>query len=238
MAIAFQSATVLSIGASTTGTINVPSGTVDGDMLVMALVVEKGAENPTVSGWTVVASATTNPTFDNLTRVWYRRASSEPANYTITIGSASANSASVGMCRYTGVVSSGSPLRTSNTTSYATAGTPKNSEALTGVLATDMGIHVAGTVHDTWNSAAYTMAGPGGSWNQRVSNVATAADSCPGILMIDQIGSGAVAACSTAGAGAADTAWAFVGLALIPEPDPTGPNTKIFSTAVRRATTW
>jgi len=237
MTIAFQSATTLLIDASTTGNINVPGSTVDGDMLIMALVVEKGAENPTVSGWTIAASATTNPTFDNLTRVWYRRASSEPANYTITIGSASANSASVAMCRYTGVISSGSPLRTTNTTSYATLGTPKNSESLTGVLATDMGIHVAGVVHDNWNSADYTLSGPGGSWNQRVSNVGIAADSVPGLLMIDQLGSGAVTACSTAGTGAADTAWAFVGLALIPQPDPPS-GSKIYTTAVRRASTW
>lgn len=236
MTIAFQNATTLSIGAASSGTINVPSGTVDGDMLVMALVVEKGAENPTVSGWTVVASATTNPTFDNLTRVWYRRASSEPANYTITIGSAGANSASVGMCRYTGVISSGSPLRTSNTTSYATSGTPKNSEALTGVLSTDMGIHTAGMLHDNWNSASYTVAGPGGSWNQRVSNVVTTADSVPGMLMIDQLGSGAVAACAASGTGSADTCWAFVGLALIQEPPPvTTPVNTLFVPAVSRA---
>lgn len=63
--------------ASTTITINVPSGVVDGDVLVLMVMSDNGTWT-TPSGWTVwLASA-------NNRAIYYRTASSEPASYTIT----------------------------------------------------------------------------------------------------------------------------------------------------------
>lgn len=237
MAIAFQTSTTTGIGSASTGVINVPSGTVNGDMLLLAFALEESGASPIVTGWTQAATVDGGGTQDNLTRVWYRRASSEPASYTVTFGGSYGDSAALAMLRYTGVVSSGSPLRTTATVSrVASLGTPQTSAALTGVLAGDMAVHAAGVVKATWNSAAYTLAGPGGSWSQRASIVASA-DSVPGVLMIDQLGTGTAPACTAAGTGATNTAWCFCALALIPEPEATGAN-HILSTALRRASTW
>lgn len=63
--------------ASTTITINVPSGVVDGDILVL-MVMSNGASWTTPSGWTVWLASGNNRA------IYYRTASSEPASYTIT----------------------------------------------------------------------------------------------------------------------------------------------------------
>ena len=72
--------------ASTTITVNVPTGTADGDLLILMVMSSSGTWT-TPSGWTVwLASA-------NNRAIYYRTASSEPASYTITQGSSTTASA-------------------------------------------------------------------------------------------------------------------------------------------------
>lgn len=239
MAIAFQNATSQVVGTGTSGIINVPAGVADGDMLLLAVVVKESGANPAPAGWTQAATVNGAAVQDNLTRLFYRRASSEPASYTVAMNVTYGNSSTLAMVRYTGVISSGSPLRTTGTANRTSAlGTPQTSTTLTGVLATDMSVHAAGAVLASWNGADYTMAGPGGGWSDRVSSIATAADATPGVLMLDQLGSGAAPACTAAGAGAANTAWCFCALALIAEPEPSGKNVRSVNVAVSRAASW
>ena len=64
--------------AGTTITINVPAGTIDGDVLVLFVTsANSGATWTTPAGWTAGTSAVG-------AKVFYRTASSEPASYTIT----------------------------------------------------------------------------------------------------------------------------------------------------------
>jgi hypothetical protein len=65
--------------SATTITINVPSGTADGDLLIAVLTAPAGGTTwTTPSGWTVGITASQGRT------VFYKTASSEPASYTFT----------------------------------------------------------------------------------------------------------------------------------------------------------
>lgn len=72
--------------SSTTIAVNVPTGTANGDLLILMVMSNSGTWT-TPSGWTVwLASA-------NNRAIYYRTASSEPASYTITQGSSTTASA-------------------------------------------------------------------------------------------------------------------------------------------------
>lgn len=240
MPVAFQNSTTATVNAAATGVINVPSGVANGDMLILGVVIgESVGVVPTVPGWTQKAAVNGSTTQDNCTTLFYRRASSEPASYTVTLDATYGDNAAISMLRYTGVISSGDPFRTSATVSrVASLGSPQTSAALTGVQASDMAIHLGGAVLTTWNSADYNMAGPGGSWVERGEIVAIATDSIPGVLFVEQLGTGTAPVLSATGTGAANTAWCFCAGALMEEPTTSLGGPKIYTTAVRRASIW
>lgn len=219
--IEFQNATAAVVNVAETGVINVPAGTVNGDFLLLLVTVPQGlvggvAVNPTVSGsWTQAATINGGGVQDITGRVFWRRASSEPASYTVTLGTSYGDYAALTMLRFKGVVSSGNPLRTTGTVFRSTLGSPQTSVALTGVQSTDLAIHVAHVAKATWNSADYDLAGPGGSWVERGENVAIATDPIPATLAVTQFGTGAAPTFAATGTGATNTIWAFVALALI-----------------------
>lgn len=223
MAIAFQNSTTASVSAGNSFSISVPSGTTNGDFLLFAATVKQNDATPSITGWTQIAQANAAASdTDNITTLWYRRASSEPASYTFNLGNTYGNSAAGVMLRYTGVLVSGTPYRTSNTKVPTGVGTPQTSATLTGVQSTDMAIHFAGTeLNGTWDGTNYTLAGPGGSWTQRANIIETSADSTPGMIAIDQLGTGTSPTFTAAGAGSARPGWVFIALALIPEPSGT-----------------
>jgi hypothetical protein len=79
-------ATAVQNTSSTTIAVNVPTGTANGDLLILMVMSNSGTWT-TPSGWTVwLASA-------NNRAIYYRTASSEPASYTITQGSSATASA-------------------------------------------------------------------------------------------------------------------------------------------------
>lgn len=222
MAIAFQNSTTASVAAGDSFSISVPTGTTNGDFLLFAAVVKESGATPSITGWTQIAQVNDLAAdSDNLTTLWYRRASSEPASYTFNLGNTYGDSAAGVMLRYTGVLASGTPYRTSNTKGATTVGTPQTSVALTGVQATDMAVHFVGTDLLSWSGNNYTLAGPGGSWTQRANIIETAADATPGMIAIDQVGTGTAPSFTAAGAGSTNVTWCFIALALIPEPSGT-----------------
>jgi hypothetical protein len=81
-----NTATALQNTASTTITVNVPTGTATGDLLILT-VISGSATWTTPAGWTVwLASA-------NNRAIYYKTASSEPASYTVTQNSTTTASA-------------------------------------------------------------------------------------------------------------------------------------------------
>lgn len=221
MAIAFQTASTAVFDAATSGSLSVPSGTVDGDMLIAGVICKQGASpaNITISGFTSIASsnqATTNAQ-DGLTTVFWRRASSEPASYTVNTNATYGNNSSLFMLRYSGVITTGSPIGTSGTATPSATTSPQTGPTLSGVGSTDMAIQVAGVEHVTWGGADITLSGPGGSWNQRANVPDNAADASNGIAVIDQLGTGTGPSWS-ASSTATDFLFMMIGFTLIAQP--------------------
>lgn len=244
MAIAFGTAATAVGNNVATSAISVPSGVADNDMLLLIIDVSESVDvTPTVSGtWTQklrfdqVASGSDE---DHTHILYWRRASSEPGSYTITWDGTYGNYGAASMLRYTGVIKTGDPFRTTNTAFFDVGAGPKTSATLTGVQSTDMAVHMLGTAKSTWNTNTYDLAGPGGSWNERgESRMTTTNTGMPGVLSLDQLGTGTAPAFSSSGTAAANLSWILFAGALMEEPPVAPGGSKIFSTAVRRASTW
>lgn len=241
MPITFQNATTATVNGAATGVINVPAGTADGDMLVLGVCVpESVGVGPTVPGFTQKVTVDGGGTEDNTVVIFYRRASSEPASYTVTLDATYGNYAAISMLRYTGVISSGDPFRTSGSVFRSTRGTPQTSVALTGVQASDLALHMAGVVMGSWNTQSFDLAGPGGSWVERGEvYMTTNSTGKPALLFVEQLGTDAAPTLTATGtASGSNIIWCFAAGALMGEPPAAGPGNRIFSTAVRRASTW
>lgn len=250
MPVAFGSATTTTLNAggnnAATVSVNVPSSTADGDMLLLLVSTSESAGVvPTVSGsWTqktTIDQVTSGDNQDNRLTLFWRRASSEPASYTVTPDGTYGNYSALAMLRYTGVIRTGDPFRTTGTaTGGATAGAgPKTSATLSGVQATDMALHFTGAAYSNWsNTNTYDLAGPGGSWTERgeiIMNVNTTGR--PGHLALEQLGTGTAPTFTATGTGSSNVVWCMIGAALMAEPAAVArPN--IINTAVRRASTW
>lgn len=83
----FRAVTTANQAFGTSVTANVPTGTADGDLMLLAVSVN-GPGNPTATGWTHIVTVNTqegaNP---NRLAIYKRTASSEPASYSITMDS-------------------------------------------------------------------------------------------------------------------------------------------------------
>lgn len=80
--LAFRAVSAFASG-TTSLVVAVPAGVVDGDLLVLTFTHKSGAYGTMPAGWTLAAQAT-EATSGLIAELHYRRASSEPANYTIT----------------------------------------------------------------------------------------------------------------------------------------------------------
>lgn len=240
MAIAFGSSTTATGNNVTTSTINLPASTANDDMLLLAIEVsESVGVTPTVTGsWTEKAridQVASGDDQDNTLILYYRRASSEPSSYTITWDGTYGNYGAAHILRYTGVIKTGDPFRTSVTgTGGGTPATSAASDALTGVQSTDLAVHWAGMCLSNWTGTDHNPAGPGGGWTERGEIVGTAATSTPSVLALEQLGTGSAPTFSTVGA---NVVFAFIAGALMEEPAG-GSASKIYSTAVQRASIW
>ena len=94
-----------SVVTSATGngiTIDKPTGTIDGDLLIAAIVHSPSGNIVAPSGWTEFNSGGCD-NFECSLAVWYKVASGEPADYTFTRGGArGANKTAGGILRYSG----------------------------------------------------------------------------------------------------------------------------------------
>jgi hypothetical protein len=247
MPIAFQNGTTATVNGAGTVVINVPASVANGDMLVLGVAVgEAVGVVPTVPGFTQKAlhngAQDGDPPYstDLTSALFYRRASSEPASYTVTLDATYGLTGAVSMLRYTGVIATGDPFRTSATVSRTnTSATTYTSVALTGVQASDLALHMCGCAMPSWNTNAYDLAGPGGGWVERGEvYMTTASTAKPGILFVEQLGTGTAPVITTSGTATPGNARpVFVAGALMEEPAGGG-GSKIYQTAVRRASTW
>jgi hypothetical protein len=121
-----------SIGARSVQTqvINKPTGTVDGDLMLLKLAVRVGVTPVTPAGWTFVASEIRAAASNSGIYLYKKTAASEPSTYTLDVGSVSFFSAEI--TSYSG---SSGVIATSSTFSNSSASLAGPSlTALTGSL--------------------------------------------------------------------------------------------------------
>ncbi|SDH15611.1 hypothetical protein SAMN05421505_1124 [Sinosporangium album] len=193
----------------------VPAGTVDGDFLVLSYVNNQSASNPVLAGWNLAVTVS-DGTIDLLSRLYLRRASSEPATYTITKGSTYGVESVAAISRYKGVATSGDPVRTTGNT-IARRGGPYMGPTLSGLSPTDMVIHSIGTALSSWAGRDYTLTGPGGGWAERVNLISTDATATPAVIVLDQLGASTGPTITPSGTGAYDAAGRIAAIALVAE---------------------
>lgn len=124
MAIAFRSGSTAELTTSYPATIDKPSGVVNDDIMLWSVAVldDGGAAaitNP--SGWTLVG--TWNPAGYLMGRLYWKRAASEGANYSVTCsGSGTVYGLNV-IGAFSGCLTSGSPIDVYSNTAYDTSNT-------------------------------------------------------------------------------------------------------------------
>lgn len=244
MAIAFQNSTTAVVAGANNGniTINVPASTADGDFLITGFAYEQSVSpsNPFMSAaWNQITTVNGNPNHDLYTGVWWRRASSEPASYTVTTNGTYGDSSVAFMLRYTGVVSSGDPIRNSAVAfASGAASSSANGPNLTGLQSTDLSMQLCGINHLNWVSAGnITLAGPGGSWTQRANVTNDTSDSKTGIAVIEQFNQ-ATGPTWTSTSTLSNVGFAMIGFALIEEPAPRAKALIVDKQAIGRAYYW
>jgi hypothetical protein len=115
MALAFRAGSFVSAGNASGGnlTLNKPTGTVDGDIIVVAVYFESGACTISITGGFSSAFQLANTGAFNF-QVFYKRASGEPASYTISNDEGGNQWRSAAGVAYSGGTGSGTLLDLAN----------------------------------------------------------------------------------------------------------------------------
>lgn len=107
-------------------TLPVPTGTLDGDLMFLYFMVDTTSAPATSAGWTSLATIGLDGGPTRQARVWYRVASSEPADYTITFGALS--SACLGAITTYRGVTLGTPATRTSVADHNDAGGVKHDD--------------------------------------------------------------------------------------------------------------
>lgn len=126
--------------ATNTVTVSVPSGVVNGDLMVAEIwETTQSSAAPTCAGWT---QAFTLAGTDHQIYIFYRRASSEPANY--AFASTNATQMVAWIHHVTGAVASGNPFNVIGTGDTVGSGTSITASAVTTTIANTLNMCFVG----------------------------------------------------------------------------------------------
>lgn len=211
----------LSQAAAASITINVPAGTANGDFLLMVVTdsnpVPWGSPSGAVpSGWTLIGNAADAGNDDNYSSAYWRTAASEPANYTVSLSSATSPMCGV-IARYTGTTGLRASIFTPTTAQSSAVSTSQAPGTISGTMAaTDLAI-ICYTYASDSSSVSPTLTSPTtGSWTNRVTFGPTTASSSfkSGLILVDKLAGTDTPTASASSAGG----WAIFSLALINAP--------------------
>lgn len=186
----FQSASTAAVTVATTSlTINAPTGVTNGDLLI-ACAASSTANSFTLTGsWTqleIESPPLNGSVTDSAATIWYRIASSEPSSYTIGIGGASKFCGVI--LRYS-MVDNVTIVREISSAYAAVASTTSPARpAFPYTQTTDLVVVFYATGVDASGSSV-TVTPPGGTWNTRASvNTAVASTFNCAIAAVDKFG--------------------------------------------------
>jgi hypothetical protein len=201
-------------------TLNVPSGTQDGDQMLLFAVSSSGTALNGPAGWNVQETSLYQNSAVRVS-LFSRTASSEPPSYTWAHGGSAANTIVASMAVWRGVTIRDSPALTgaSSTTTY-TPGTPA------GIQATDWLVQFAGTRPD--GASQHGINNPSGFTSR--ASISGTGSTFPSTLRIsEKTGNTTGAFTATTGT---NQNWGGGSIALIPNVVPSTPITGSESTAL------
>src|SRR5574343_1269622 len=133
MAIAWRAGSSAGNSTGTNATVNKPTGTVDGDILIAVTYREAGAWT-LPSGWAWVAAEQVNNDGDAWVRLAWKRAASEPSSWTFSMSTSNWRIVTVGA--WSGCAASGTPFEAA--AGYSTTGYPVIAASITTTVADTM----------------------------------------------------------------------------------------------------
>lgn len=221
----------LSQAAAASITINVPTGTANGDFLLMVVTDSNPVTWTQPSGWTLIGNAADAGNDDNFASAYWRIASSEPGSYTVSLSSATSPMCGV-IARYTGTTGLRASIYTPTSAQSTAVSTSQAPGTIPGTMAaTDLAI-ICYTYASDSSSVSPTMTSPTtGSWTNRVTFGPTTASSSfkSGLILVDKIAGTDTPTASATQVGG----WAIFSLALINAP--TKSHSASLNQAVKRA---
>lgn len=186
MAIAFRAAASATFDSSTTVVINVPTGTQNGDFMIMFIAqgnLSAGLTISTPSGWTLIdaTTGTNNASKNQYLNTYWRNANTEPASYTVNTFASGATDGGIGaIVSYSGSSGTMRTHGTAKTTGTVSTTSPAPA-TLSGVGSTDMVV-----IGYMTGSTSFSITAPGASWNSRV-NVFENVNSDTTLCIVDKI---------------------------------------------------
>lgn len=197
----------------TTSVCPVPTGTVNGDLLLMFSANSGPGAYTNPTGWTLIQSQTKDGASDVEGACWYRIASSEPASYTLTETTGSTTIITVMAC-YTGGINSASPIRSSGViASGATAVSTSPTPVLLSTVGASDTVVIFYAYGDNASGATPTMTYPTtGGWTRQIAfgPVLISGHFATAIGMIDQVDGTARPTASSSATGG----WAVFSVAI------------------------
>lgn len=241
----------LSAAKASSLTISVPSGTTDGDFLLMVVTNSNPEPWNKPSGWTALVnpsgsvpgvsgsypgSTADAGNDDNYSSAFYRIASSEPSSYTVAMSTGTSIMCGV-MARYTGTSGLRAAAYTPTSNGSRAVSTSPSPAAIPGTMASDDLAIICYTYATDSQFASATLSGPtSGGWTNRITygpttKVGSTNEYLSGLILVDKVAgtdTPTVSASQTGGFG-------IFSLALINAPSTPTNSTYPLNVAMRRS---
>ena len=141
-------------GTGTSAVVTKPAGTIDDDIMI-AIVTHREQNNITApAGWSNLANQSASAPVAHFTGVYWKRASSEGADYTFTWAASSLYRAVI--ASFSGAITTGSPFDDNNATSNSIATTSPAIPALTSSGTNRLAVAAFSAVDGADSSTSYT----------------------------------------------------------------------------------
>ena len=142
-------------GTGTSAVVTKPTGTADNDILVAIVSNRVGSDVSAPAGWTHLVSQKATAVNIHYTCVYWKRASSEGADYTFTWASSGLYRATVSA--YSGAITTGSPFEDTDYTSNVNTTTTHTLPAMTSAGANRLAIGMTSAMDDANSSISFTV---------------------------------------------------------------------------------
>ena len=143
-------------GTGTSSTVTKPTGTADNDILIAIASNRVASDMTAPAGWTALVGQKSVSSNIHSTTVWWKRASSEGADYTFTW--ATSGLYRITISAFSGCITTGSPFEDTDYTTNASPTTTHTLPAMTSAGANRLAVGMISAMDDANSSISFTVA--------------------------------------------------------------------------------